>query len=199
MSTNTYSNPGPWAVTAFSTTSFMLGIINAGIISGGCTPVVLDVAIFFGGIMQIIVAILEFMKGNTLTTTVFGTYGPFWLMFAMFELFFAKSIPPSSIGSAVSLFLAMFAVITFYFFIASLKTDKVLVVIFALVFIALVLLSVGAATGNKSLDVVAGWLIMIFAVLGWYHAAAAIINSTWGREVLGVGSLKPKQSSISAK
>lgn len=199
MSNNSYSDPGPWAVTAFSTTSFMLGIFNAGIMSGGGIPVVLDVAIFFGGIMQIIVAILEFIKGNTLTTSVFGTYGPFWLMFAMFELFFSKSIPPASIGPAVSLFLAMFAVITFYFFIASLKTNRVLVVIFALVFIVLVLLSVGAATGNQSLDVVAGWLTMIFAVLGWYHAAAAIINSTWGREVLSVGSLKPKQSSLSAK
>lgn len=190
MSEHKFSNPGPWAVTAFSTTSFMLGVYNAGLLPGGGVPMVLDMALIFGGLMQIIVAILEFSAGNTFTTSVFGTYGPFWVVLAAFNIWFAKMVPPADVASAVALFLAMFAIISFYFFIASLKTDWVLIIVFALIVIVLVLLAFGAALGMAGLNVLAGWLTMIFAILGWYHAAAGIIAYTWGRDVLPLGVIK---------
>jgi succinate-acetate transporter protein len=186
-------NPGPWAVLAFSTTSFMLGVVNAGLLNGAGMPVVLDVALIFGGIMQIIVAVLEFWNGNTFTNAVFGVFGSFWLCFAAFELWFAPMIAktnPAAIGPAVVLFLGVFAVLTFIFFLASLKTDTVLIIVFALVFIVLVLLACSTATGNASLGVLAGWLTIIFAILGWYHAAAGLIASTWGKDILPLGPIK---------
>lgn len=193
MSDIKLGNPGPWAVLAFSTTSFMLGAVNAGLLSGAGIPVVLDVALIFGGIMQIIVAVLEYINGNTFTNAVFGVFGSFWLCFAAFELWFAPMIAkadPAAIGPSVVLFLGVFAVLTFIFFIASLKTDTVLIIVFALVFIVLVLLACGTATGNASLNILAGWLTIIFAILGWYHGAAGIIASTWGKDVLPLGPIK---------
>ena len=64
-----------WAVTAFSTTSFMLGLYNAGLVDPKGLAVVLPVAFFFGGLMQVIVAILEIQSGNPFGATVFGSYG----------------------------------------------------------------------------------------------------------------------------
>jgi len=183
-------NPGPWAVLAFATTSFMLGIYNAGLLPGGGVIFVMDVALIFGGLMQIIVAVLEFSAGNTFTTAVFGTYGPFWIALAAFELWFGKMVPPEATPSAVSLFLAMFAVLTFIFWIASFKTDWVLIVVFFLIDLALIVLAIGAATGGHGWTVFGGWVTMAFAVLAWYHAAAGIIAYTWGRDVLPVGKIR---------
>ncbi|MGC8495174.1 MAG: acetate uptake transporter [Syntrophobacteraceae bacterium] len=191
MSEHKLANPGPWAVLAFATTSFMLGVYNAGLLPGGGVPIVVDVALIFGGLMQIIVGILEFTAGNTFTTAVFGSYGPFWVAFGGLELFFAKMIPAAALSSAIALFLAMFGVLTFIFFIASLKTDWVLIIIFALIFVTFVVLTIGAATGVGSWNVLGGWLTIIFAVLAWYHAAAGIIAFTWGREVLPLGKIQP--------
>ena len=182
-------NPGPWAVLAFATTSFMLGVYNAGLLPHGGVLLVMDVALIFGGLMQIIVAVLEFSAGNTFTAAVFGTYGPFWVALAGFELWFGKLIPPEAVPSAVALFLAMFAVLTFIFFIASLKTDRVLVAVFFLIDVALILLAIGAGSGNGLLTVLGGWVTIIFAILAWYHAAAGIIAFTWGRNVLPVGKI----------
>jgi hypothetical protein len=184
------ADPGAWAVTAFATTSFMLGMYNAGLINAQGAAIVVPVALFFGGLIQIIVAILEIFRGNLFGAVVFGTYGPFWVIFGVLETLYVTSIPASAINSALALFLAMFAVLTFYFFIASLRTDLVLAGVFALIFIGLVLLSIGAGTATSEATKAGGWVTLAFAVLAWYHAAGDVIGSTFGRTVLPMGSLR---------
>ena len=75
------ADPAACAVTAFATTSFMLGMYQTGILNAAGTPIVLPAAFFFGGLVQIIVAVLEISRGNLFGAAVFGTYGPFWVMF----------------------------------------------------------------------------------------------------------------------
>jgi uncharacterized protein len=184
------ADPGAWAVTAFATTSFMLGIYNANLINAKGVAIVIPVALFFGGLIQIIVGVLEVCRGNVFGAVVFGTYGPFWVIYGMIGTLYATSIPAASLNSALSLFLAMFAVLTFFFLIASLRTDVVLVGVFALILAGLILLSIGY--GENSIDVIraGGWVTLAFAVLAWYHAAGDIIGYTFGRTVLPVGSLR---------
>jgi uncharacterized protein len=181
------ANPAPWAVTAFATTSFMLGMYQTGVLNSAGLPIVLPATFFFGGLVQIIVAIMEFSRGNLFAGAVFGTYGPFWVMFGAFETLYASSVPAAQLSSAISLFLAVFAVITFYLAIASLKTDLVLSVIIWLIFVGLVLLSIGAGASSAGFTKAGGWVVLIFAVLAWYHAAGDIIESTFGRKVLPFG------------
>ena len=181
------ANPAPWAVTAFATTSFMLGMYQTHLLNNAGLPIVLPATFFFGGLVQIIVAVMEFSRGNLFAGAVFGTYGPFWVMFGAFQTLYAASVPAAQLGSATSLFLAVFAVITFYLAIASLRTDLVLTVIIWLIFAGLVLLSVGAGTSNTTITKAGGWVVLVFAVLAWYHAAGDIIESTFGRKILPVG------------
>jgi succinate-acetate transporter protein len=169
----------------------MLGLYNAGIIDSASLPIFLPVAFFFGGLVQLIVAVLEVLRGNVFGAAVFGTYGPFWIIFGAIEAWFAKMAPASSQATGVAVFLFMFAVVTGYFFMASLKTDTVLATIFALIFAALVLLGLGYAMGQKTGTAVqlGGWVTLIFGVLAWYRAAAGMINANFGREILPVGHL----------
>lgn len=181
------ANPAPWAVTAFATTSFMLGMYQTNILDSAGILIVLPAAFFFGGLVQIIVAVMEFSRGNMFGGAVFGTFGPFWVMFGAFETLYAPSVPAAALSSALSLFLAVFAVVTFYLAIASLRTDLVLAAILWLVFLGLVLLSIGAGTSNVNVTHAGGWVVLVFAGLAWYHAAGDIIESTFGRKVLPFG------------
>ncbi len=183
------ANPAAWAVTAFATTSFMLGIYNAHLLNPVGAGVVIPVAFFFGGLIQIIVAIMEISRGNLFGAVVFGSYGPFWVIYGALVSLYATSIPAAQITSAVSLFLAMWAVLSFIFFFASLRTDAVLVAIIGLIFVGLVLLSIGAGAGRSGLTEAGGWVTLAFAVLAWYHAAGDIIAATWGRTILPVWPL----------
>jgi hypothetical protein len=184
------ADPGAWAVTAFATTSFMLGMYNAHLLNMAGVAVVLPVAFFFGGLIQIVVAVMEISRGNLFGAVVFGSYGPFWVIYGALGTLYGSSIPAAQLNSAVSLFLAMWAVLTFIFLIASLRTDAVLVVIIALIFIGLVLLSIGAGASQPDITKAGGWVTLAFAVLAWYHAAGDIIAATFGRQVLPVWSLR---------
>lgn len=181
------ADPGAWAVTAFGTTSFMLGLYTTGLLGSGSEGIVIPAAFFFGGLIQIIVAILEVQRGNLFGAAVFGTYGPFWVIYAAIQTLFASAVPTANLSTGLSVFLAMFAVITAYLFVASLRTDKVLTAILALIFAGLVLLSIAEATGSHPLQVAGGWVTLAFAVLAWYHAASDIIAATFARRVLPVG------------
>jgi hypothetical protein len=181
------ASPAPWAVTAFATTSFMLGMYLTGLLNAKGIDIVLPATFFFGGLVQIIVAIMEFARGNMFAGAVFGTYGPFWVMFGAFQTLYAASVPAAQLTSATSLFEAVFAVITFYLAIASLRTDLVLAVILWLIFVGLVLLSIGAGASIANVTKAGGWVVLVFAVLAWYHAAGEIIEFTFGRKVLPFG------------
>jgi uncharacterized protein len=181
------ANPAPWAVTAFATTSFMLGMYQTHMLNNAGISIVLPAAFFFGGLVQIIVAIMEFSRGNLFAGAVFGTYGPFWVIFGAFETLYAASVPAVQLNDAISLFLAVFAVITFYLAIASLRTDLVLTVIIWLIFVGLVVLSVGAGANKVDVTEGGGWVVLVFAVLAWYHAAGDIIESTFSRKILPFG------------
>jgi succinate-acetate transporter protein len=172
----------------------MLGMYNTHLISQDGLAVVFPVAFFFGGLIQIIVGVLEVARGNVFGAVVFGTYGPFWVIYAAIQTWYGSKIPAHSANSAVALFLAMFAVLTFYFFIASLRTDMVLVAVFLLIFAGLVLLSIGAGEQWLRVTKAGGWVTLAFAVLAWYHAASDVISFTFGRRVLPVGSLRPADS-----
>jgi len=182
------ANPAPWAVTAFATTSFMLGMYQTHLLNNAGIPIVLPAAFFFGGLVQIIVAVMEFSRGNLFGGAVFGTYGPFWVIVGAFDTLYAAGVPTVAANDANSLLLAVFAVITFYLGIASLRHDLVLCLIIWLIFAGLVVLSIGAGANNVDVTEAGGWIVLVFAVLAWYHAAGDIIESTFGRKVLPFGN-----------
>ncbi len=181
------ANPAPWAVTAFATTSFMIGMYQTHLLNNAGISIVLPAAFFFGGLVQIIVAIMEFTRGNLFAGAVFGTYGPFWVILGAFNTLYAAGVPAVQLNDATSLFLAVFAVISFYLAIASLRTDLVLTVIIWLIFVGLVVLSIGAGANSVDITEAGGWIVLVFAVLAWYHAAGDIIESTFGRKILPFG------------
>jgi succinate-acetate transporter protein len=185
----TWADPGHWAVTAFSATSLMLGIINAHLINASAIGIIIPTAFIFGGLVQVIAAIIEIVRGSTFGAVAFGSYGPFWIALGLYIAFYAKMVAPSSAGTTLALFLWMFAIISLYLFIASLKTDVVLAIILFLLVVTFVLLALGNGMANTTLVKAGGYTTIIFAILGFYHAASGTIASTFGKNVLPVGPL----------
>ena len=72
MSERKLGNAGPWGVTAFASTSFVLGFYNAGLVPHAGIPILLAMALIFGGAMQVICGILEIVAGNTFVGRFLG-------------------------------------------------------------------------------------------------------------------------------
>src|SRR6266699_2184809 len=76
------ANPAPLGLSAFALTTFVLSASNAGFIFtkvGAGASVVVGLAIFYGGLVQLVAGIQEFRAGNTFGATAFCSYGGFWL------------------------------------------------------------------------------------------------------------------------
>ena len=182
----TPADPGPLGLAGFAMTTFILSMFNAGLVSKASEPVVLGLALAYGGIAQFAAGMWEFRTGNTFGAVAFTSYGAFWVSFWAFVTFFAGEIPPEHAAAAVGLFLISWGIFTAYMFFASLRTTAAIALVFILLAITFFLLGIGEASESKGLVEVGGWGGILTAAAAWYASFAAVINSTFRRTVLPV-------------
>ena len=184
-----WGNSAPLALAAFAVTTFMLSMINAGLVNAGITPVVFGVAFMFGGLTQLIAGVLQFRTGNTFGGVLFSTFGAFWLsMFAIAE-FFLKDVPAAQTGHALGLFLYAFGIFTVWIFVASLRTNVVVVVALAGLAATFFVLGAGNYGGSTGLVHAGGYLGLIVAALAAYLSCAELCEAAYKRGVLPVWPL----------
>jgi succinate-acetate transporter protein len=183
------ADPGPLGLAAFALTTFILSMFNAGLVSRGGEPVVLGVALAYGGIAQLLAGMWEFRTGNTFGAVAFTSFGAFWLSFWALVTFFAADIPPADVGSALGLFLIAWGIFTTYMFIASLRTTVAVALVFFLLAITFYLLGIGNANESEGVIEAGGWAGLATAAAAWYASFAAVTNATFGRMILPVRKL----------
>jgi succinate-acetate transporter protein len=183
------ADPGPLGLAGFALTTFVLSMFNAGLVSKTAEPVVLGVALAYGGIAQLLAGMWEFRTGNTFGAVAFTSFGAFWISFWALVTFFVKDIPPAEVGAALGLYLISWGIFTSYMFVASLRTTAAIALVFVLLAATFFLLGIGNANESEGLIEVGGWCGLATAVAAWYASFAAVTNSTFGRTVLPVKPL----------
>jgi succinate-acetate transporter protein len=184
----TIANPAPLGLSGFAVTTFVLSANAAGFYKA--PYIVLGLAVFYGGLMQIIAGIHAFRVGNTFACTAFCSYAAFWLSFAAlfipgFGVMAGYTSPKGAFQGAdfdvaLGIYMLAWAVFTAYVFVASFKTNWVLVTAFLLAL--LTFLAFGAAylmlgngmDGSLMLKI-GGWLGIALAASAWYGAAAFLL------------------------
>jgi uncharacterized protein len=186
------ANPAPLGLAAFALTTFVLSMVNSGLVSDKAEPVVFGLALAYGGIAQLLAGMWEFKTGNTFGATAFSSYGAFWLSFWALVMFFVKDIPAADAGHAVGLYLWAWGIFTTYMFIASLRTTAAVALVFFLLAATFILLGIGNSHGSAAgtgLVKVGGYVGLLTAIAAWYASFAQVINSTFGRAVAPLGAL----------
>ena len=202
----TPADPGPLGLAAFAGTTFMLSMINAGLVGngtlvgGGLLPMVAGLALAYGGIAQLIAGIWEFRTGNTFGAVAFCSYGAFWISFFLIVQLGVPGVVAAKasgeIFSGLSLYLYTWAIFTAYMFIASLRTTGAVALVFLLLTITFLVLGIGNASlvGGTSVTngtiKLGGYIGLATAIVAWYASFAAVINSTFGRVVAPVVPLR---------
>jgi succinate-acetate transporter protein len=191
------ADPGPLGLAAFAGTTFVLSLINAGLVGdkaavgGGLLPLVAALALAYGGAAQLIAGIWEFRTGNTFGAVAFCSYGTFWISF-YFVVQAAGSVEKTELFSGLGLYLWMWGIFTLYMFVASLRTTGAVALVFLLLAITFILLGIGnsslAGTTNVTNGTIklGGYVGLITALVAWYTSFAGVINSTFGRVVAPV-------------
>jgi succinate-acetate transporter protein len=183
------ADPGPLGLAAFALTTFVLSMFNAGLVSDKGEPIVLALALFYGGVAQFVAGVWEFRTGNTFGAVAFCSYGAFWLSFWAVGQFYAAKIPTADAGHAVGLYLIAWGIFTAYMFVASLRTTAAVAAVFILLAITFIVLGIGNSGGTTGIIKLGGYLGLVTAVVAWYASFAVVTNTTFGRTVLPVRPL----------
>lgn len=165
------ANPGPLGLCGFALTTFVLSAVNAGILTGPKDiTVVIGIAYFYGGLAQLLAGMWEVKAGNTFGATAFSSYGAFWIAVGyMVQFGFIPGHP------AFAIFLLGWTIFTFLLLICSFSINKVLPVLFILLFITFALLTgaeFGMGTGKLGGD-----FGFATAAVAWYAALAGLLTS----------------------
>jgi uncharacterized protein len=183
------ADPAPLGLAAFALTTFVLSFFNADLVNKGGEPVVLGLALAYGGLAQLLAGMWEFKNNNTFGATAFSSFGAFWISLFVFDQFLADSVPAAQLGNAVGLYLIGWGIFTAYMWIASFRVSVAVMLVFALLAPTFIVLGIGNAADNNTIIHIGGWLGIATAIAAWYASFASVTNKTFGRVVLPVREL----------
>ena len=178
------ANPAPLGLLGFGLTTVLLNIHNAGFYP--LNSMILAMGISYGGIAQILACWMEYKKGNTFGMVAFGSYGLFWWSFVLLLILpkMGLATPPDPVSLAAYLF--MWGLFTLVMFVASLKLNRGLQIVFITLSVLFFLLSVGELTGNSTITLIAGYEGIFTGLSAVYVGLAIVMNETYKRDVLPV-------------
>jgi succinate-acetate transporter protein len=184
------ADPAPLGLAAFAMTTFALSIANTNIWGAGAAAA-LALALVYGGAAQLFAGMWEFVRKNTFGAVAFTSFGAFWISFYVLTKFVLPGLPLSQVSVALGVYLLGWSFFTFYMMIASFRVSLAVVAVFVLLTVTFVLLTIGNFRTNPNVIKAGGWVGLATAAAAWYASFAGVVNETFRRRVIPVGSLAP--------
>ncbi|KAJ2929728.1 hypothetical protein H1R20_g7369, partial [Candolleomyces eurysporus] len=175
-------NPTPGGMFAFAGTTLLMVMYNLN--AGGVTTpnVLVGMLIFAGGITLTLVALLEFIRGNTLFATAFMTFSTFWLSYGAvlsptFGVLEAFKDNPEQIGKALGLYLFMYWITITMLLIAVIGKSKLFTCLLSFASAGVLLLACGQYTGKNAVSIVGNSFLLVVVAEAYYIGLAALLMS----------------------
>jgi succinate-acetate transporter protein len=179
-----WASPATLGLLGFGTTTILAGLHVGGWIGAGA---VLAMAIFFGGIAQLIAGVIGLRKGN-MFATAFACYGAFWLAFDW--MLTSTAVPADLYG--VAAFMFVWFLVTLTFTLSAPKHGIGITLVFVTLLVAFILLTwqfdtlAAGNTVSKTTAEGIGAEIILTGLLAWFVATADLTNWNYGRKIIPV-------------
>ncbi|THH04677.1 hypothetical protein EW145_g5343 [Phellinidium pouzarii] len=191
-----FANPAPLGLLSFASTTFILSLVNVSTDGVTVPNVVVGMALFVGGLCQLLAGMWEFAAGNTLGATggvfcsmlfcrmplamPFSSYGGFWMSFATIYIpnsgIIAAYSDPVELNHAVGFYLAVWFIFTFIMFIASLRSNSGLITLFFFLDLTFMFLTIGSFVTNPKITSAGGGFGIITAFIAYYCGCANMLS-----------------------
>ncbi|KAF1948495.1 GPR1/FUN34/YaaH-class plasma membrane protein-like protein [Byssothecium circinans] len=206
----TFGNPTPIALVGFLISLFPLSMALMGWRGAGNNGASsIGSYFFFGGVLMIVGSIGEWIIGNTFPFVAFGSFGAFWLAFAAtltpeynaFGAYSTTSNPVDGLNtvgfrSGFAFFLLSMALLSFIFFVCSLRTNVCFAAIFFFLVLTFCMLTAAyLQLNNRNEDMAASLLKaggafgFVTCIFGWWIFVAIMLASLDFPFALPVGDL----------
>jgi uncharacterized protein len=190
------ADPAPLGLAAFALTTFLLSAANAGWMTKATGLSWLGYALAYGGVVQLLAAMWEFRNKNVFGTTIFGSYGGFWIGLGLWVLLVARAAPAApalklayaaATTKDLGWILLAWAIFNTYMLLISTQTNTAIFLTLLLLEATLILLFIGNFTASSGTIKAGGYVGVVTALFAWYTSAAGVTNGLPGRISLPVG------------
>ena len=185
---DTTANPAPLGLMGFGVTTVLLNLHNAGLIPIG--GAIMAMGLLAGGLAQVVAGAMEWKKKNTFGTVAFTSYGFFWLSLVALIVMPRFGIADASDRSGMAAYLFVWGLFSVVMFVATLKMNRAIMLVFFALTMLFFLLAFADATGSVALRHVAGYEGIVCGLGAIYIGAAQTLNEVYGRTVLPIGRME---------
>jgi succinate-acetate transporter protein len=173
-------NPGSLGLFSFASTTFILSLFNLQTRHILAPNVVVGMAVFCGGLAQLLAGMWEFPRGNVFGGTAFSSYGAFWMSYATIlipgsGILDAYGTNVDELTSALGIFLTAWTLVTFFLLIAALRKNIGLIALFGMLTLTFALLAASNFTGHVSLSKAGGATGVITAFIAYYVGLSELL------------------------
>jgi hypothetical protein len=196
---STVANPGALGLFSFASTTFILSLINVQARGVAVPNVVVGMAIFTGGLVQLLAGMWEFPRGNVFGATAFSSYGAFWMSFATILIpssGVVAAYPPDlrEFHNALGIYLIAWFMFTFFMLIGALRKNIAFIALFACLTATFAALAAGAfMPQHPNVTKAGGALGIVTAFIAYYCAVSELLVKEDSFFSLPLGQI-PKRS-----
>jgi len=175
------ANPGALGLFSFASTTFILSLINVQARSVETPNIVVGMAIFAGGLVQLLAGMWEFPRGNVFGATAFSSYGAFWMSYATILIPSSGIVesyanaPAGELTNAIGIYLVAWFMFTFFMLIGALRKNIAFIALFAFLTATFGALAAGAFLTSVNVTKAGGALGIITAFIAYYCAVSELL------------------------
>ncbi|MEX0170154.1 GPR1/FUN34/YaaH family transporter [Streptomyces sp. LMG1-1-1.1] len=152
---------------ALGLTLLAFGLGGTGVIDNVAAADAAGLATWVGGVTLFLVGLLALRAGDKGEGTAYAALGAFWFTWG-------TGVGATGSADAAGLFLLLWALLALTLTMASAGSGLFGQGVYGLLFVALLLLGVGAVLDNGALGKAGGWVAAVAGVVAWYGATAAV-------------------------
>jgi len=190
-------NPGALGLFSFASTTFILSLFNVGTRGIAVPNVVVGMAIFTGGLVQLLAGMWEFPRGNVFGATAFSSYGAFWMSYA--TILIPSSGIVAAYGSdltefhnALGIYLITWFIFTTLLGLAAIRRNITFSLLLGFLALTFLLLGIAEFNGKASITKAGGAFGIITALIAYYAAVSELLIKEESYFMLPLGAI-PKR------
>ncbi|RDB19854.1 Ammonia transport outward protein 2 [Hypsizygus marmoreus] len=189
------ANPGPAGLFSFASTTFLLSMYNVNTRGIHTSNVIVGMAVFAGGLVQLLAGMWEFPRGNVFGATAFSSYGAFWMSYATTLIpgsgVLAAYSDDTELHNALGMYLIVWFMVTVMFILPVIRRHLAFTVLLSFLSVALLLLAIAEFTGMPTVTKAGGVFGIITGLIAYYIGVSEMMaaeESAFMRVPLGIWS-----------
>jgi len=155
-------------------------------------------ALFTGGLVQLLAGMWEYPRGNTFGATAFSSYGAFWMSYATIlipssGILDSYAQNPDELSNALGIFLITWFIFTVLLMFGTIRRNIAFNVLLTFLALAFLLLACGEWSAKTSVTKAGGVFGLMAAIVAYYCAVSELIIREESYFMVPMGNISKRE------